>query len=145
MPHTLVKSVDEYVELRDEPMNPGMCYVHDIGTLFHSRDFKKKGTSVDARKHMVNNYRKRGLQIIGTLHRENEIDIEIRLIVDFFVYPKVYNVGDPENMEDDVVVLRWYDKPEMYDQGEKPRFKTYYDHPERYARLFDTLEESNLI
>lgn len=149
MPSTKINSVKDFMGLRDDPKNPGVCYFHDIGALFHSRDFKKSGNKSDARKCLVNNYRKRGMQIIGTLHRENEIDIEIRLIMDFFVYPTVKNIGDPENMEDDIIVLNWYTNPDSKNKNERPNketpdFRTFYDHPERYAKMFNTLEEVNI-
>ena len=135
-----------FKDIRGDNWNPSMVYIHDIGALFHSREFwKREGNSVDARKLFVNSYRKRGLQIIGTLHREGEIDIEIRRIVDYFVYPVIKNVGDPNNMEDDIVVLYWYNTPIENDDGsrplkEKPDFKTFYMNPERYAVLYNTLE-----
>ena len=145
MKHKVISNIDDIINLHGDNWNPSTFYYHDIGNLFHSRNFKAKGNIVDARKSLVNNYRKRGINIIGTLHRENEIDIEIRRIMDVFVYPYVVNNGDADNMEDDIVVLRWYNKPDQYEDGIKPYCISYYDHPERYAVLYDTLQEAETL
>lgn len=140
--HILVSKYKDLEDLKGDNWKPGIVFLHDIGFYFHSRDFKNRNLEqIDARKSLINNYRKRGLQILGTLHREKEIDIEIRLIIDWFIYPSVFNVGDENNMEDDIILLEWFDEPDAYEDGKKPKIKTFYDKPDRYARLFNTLEE----
>lgn len=140
-----IDKYDQFINLKGDNWNPSIAYIHDVGVLFHCREFKIGGQDkIDSRKGFVNNYRKRGIQIIGTLHREGEVDIEIRKIIDWFVYPYVVNTGDPNNMEDDIVVLEYYDTPDMKENGEKPIYRTFYDQPQRYAKMFDTLEETTI-
>lgn len=138
----LIKTSD-IPDLYGDNLNPSILYLHDIGLIFHSRDWKDITTKQE-RKTIVGNFRKRGIELLGSLHREMELEIEIRMMCVYFIYPEFYNIGDPKNMEDDIVVLRIFDKPDMFEKGEKPINRFCFDRPDRYARMYNTLEEVKL-
>jgi len=143
--HTRVSTFKDLCEIQGDNWNPSLLYFHDVGRIFNSRDYKKSdGPRGNIRRDLVNNLRKSGVQLIGTCHREMEVDIDIRMIIDYFVYPKFRNKGDADNMEDDIIILKWYDFPD-HEKEDKPLFTTYYSHPERYAVMYNTLEKVKSI
>jgi len=145
-PHNRINTFDDLLNIEGDNWNPSILYFHDLGRIFNSRDYKKSDTSKgNFRRDLVNNLRKSGVQLIGTCHREMEVDIDIRMIIDYFVYPKFRNIANKENMEDDIVICRWYDTPDHQDKEVKPVFTTYFAHPERYAVMYNTLEKVKSI
>ena len=140
--HTRINTFEDLITLKGDNWNPSMLYFHDLGRVFNSRDYKKSDSRYgNERRDLVNNLRKTGVQLIGTCHREMEVDIDIRMIIDFFVYPKYRNINDKNNMEDDVVVCKWYDVPDHKDTDSKPVMTTYFTKPHRYAEMYNTLEK----
>lgn len=145
--HELVKTYDDLLVIHGDNWFPSYLLFHDVGRVFNARDWNKKDVEqviVDARRDCVNNLRKRGVSLIGTCHDEHEVDVDIRRILDWFVYCDFVNRGDPDNMEDDVVVLKWFSEPKEV-INRKVKKKEVYENPQNYVRYYNTLEEANRL
>jgi len=140
-----ILKVKDMVGLKGDNWNPSIFYIHDIGNVFSSHDYSDKTKKAENRSIALNNYRKRGIQILGSCHRENEVHIDIRVgAISYFIYPSCVKPGNTDIMEDMIIVLEWYDKPDHDSDLDKPIFKEYFLDPSRYARMYNTLEECNI-
>ena len=80
---------------------------------------------------------------MGTVHRESEIDIDIRRMIQYFIYPEVIRDGSGLT-ENYVVRFDVYDEP-LDDRGAdaEPVGEYSYTRPDLYMSLYDTLEEND--
>jgi hypothetical protein len=128
-----IESIEQVDSLRD-----GILYLSDIERLFNSRGSltdKQMNELID----IVDNAGKHQIQVRGSSHRSMSVDVKIRTIVNLWVEPEPYPVGDYGKLENYVVCLRVYDG-EMHKLG---RFAV--DELNRYANLYNTNEESRRL
>lgn len=103
----------DYIPLKTvkdvETASDGILYISDLDLWFNSRGFLTKKDNPELLR-LVNDMRKRGLQLRGSCHRVNSIDVKLRTLIHFWFEPKMVLIGkDPSKRSSYGVSYTFYD------------------------------------
>jgi len=94
LPYTPIKSVRDVEEAHD-----GVLYLHDLDLWFNSRGYLSKKDNPELLR-LVNDMRKRNLQLRGSCHRIDSIDVKLRTLIHYWVVPDLVFIDKEKDLLD---------------------------------------------
>jgi len=132
IPHTRINTMQDVENSHD-----GVLYLHDMDLLFNSRDFilKKEQGKQEHILELVNNMRKRKLQLYGSCHRPKNIDVKLRTLIHYWISPKMQCIG-----QDKTNLWNWIIKYDVFDEFEQFMYTAVIRNLPWIATKYDTYE-----